>query len=144
MTALMLATPYAATPDIDGAVSSDLSDFFPILNRLRFLAQTCRAEARLDLGTACAMINACSQTSLDTVAKAMIQVVSEAVEGRVTFLAPGSRDMSFDEEWLVRALERASAGDTVSVEFLLRRRVTPRNHHAFRSIIRVVGGLLER
>ena len=142
MTALMLVTPYSTTPDSVGGVSSDLSAFLPILNRLRFLAQSCRANARVDLGTACASIHACPQTSLDTVAKAMIQVVSEAVEGRVTFLAPGSREMSFDEEWLLRALERASAGDTISVEFLLRRRVARRNHHAFRSIIRVVGGLL--
>lgn len=142
MTASMLATPYVDAPAEHAGASRDLAAFFPVLNRLRFLAQCCRAEARLDLGTACATIHACRETSLDAAATSMIRVVSEAVEGHVTFLAPGSRHMSFDEEWLMRTLERASARDSVSVEFLLRRRVAKRNHHAFRAIIRAVAALL--
>jgi len=72
----------------------------------------------------------------------MIRVVSEAVEGHVVFLAPGAPNMTFDEEWLMRVLDRAANRDALSVEFLLRRRVAPRHHHAFRSIIRAVASLL--
>ncbi|MEM1232823.1 MAG: hypothetical protein AAGH70_01725 [Pseudomonadota bacterium] len=142
MTASMIATPFLDAPAAHTGVSHDLAAFFPVLNRLRFLAQGCRAEARLDLGAACASIHACRETSLDAAATSMIRVVGEAVEGHVTFLAPGAQHMSFDEEWLMRTLERASARDTISVEFLLRRRVARRNHHAFRAIVRVVAALL--
>ena len=142
MTASMLATPYASVPLADKAVSDDLARFMPLLNRLRFLATTCRADARLDLASACSAIHVDRERSLDALATAMIRVVSEAIDGHVIFLAPGSPNMTFDEEWLTRLLDRAAQRDTVSVEFLLRRRVPKRNHHAFRSIVRAIGALL--
>ena len=141
VSAMMLATPFVEAPADHSGVSRDLALFFPLLNRLRFLAQKCRADARLDLTEACSAIHAERSTSLDRIAESMIRVISQAVEGHVVFLAPGSPHMTFDEEWLVRLLDRGTAKDTVSVEFLLRRRVAPRHHHAFRSIVRAVAAL---
>ncbi|MEM6729503.1 MAG: hypothetical protein AAF618_13455 [Pseudomonadota bacterium] len=142
MTAAMLATPYIDAPADHSGVSRDLAGLLPLLNRLRFLAQTCRAEAKLDLAEACSAIHADRGRSLDGLATSLIRVVSQAVEEPVFFLAPGARHMTFDEEWLMRVLDRAIARDGASVEFLLRRRVAARNHHAFRSIVRAVGHVL--
>ncbi|MCH2077276.1 MAG: hypothetical protein MK180_10385 [Rhodobacteraceae bacterium] len=144
MTAVTVALPAEVLADREPSVAGDLAELLPILNRLRFIAQTCRAQARLDLGTACAAIQASYEASLETAATLMVRVVNEALERRMTFLAPGSKSMSSDEEWLVRLIERALEHDTISVEFLLRRRVPRQNHHAFRSIIRVVAGLIDR
>ncbi|MEL6913116.1 MAG: hypothetical protein AAFP13_01315 [Pseudomonadota bacterium] len=142
MSAVLLAAPQGA-PDL-APVSKEpaFAALRPLLNRVRFLAQKCRAEARLDLAVACAAIHACPERSLDAVATSMVRVLAEAVDGHVSFRAPGAVDMSFDEEWLLRLVDRAIARDTVSVEFLLRRRVPRHNHHAFRSIIRAVSGIL--
>ncbi|MEM9436396.1 MAG: hypothetical protein AAGA15_05090 [Pseudomonadota bacterium] len=142
MNASMLATPFVETPSGHSGVSRDLADFFPLLNRLRFLAQGCRAQARLDLAAACSAIHADKDKSLDAIATSMIRVVSQAVEGHVIFLAPGAPHMTFDEEWLMRVLDRARERDFVSVEFLLRRRVARQHHHSFRAIIRAVASLL--
>ena len=142
MTAAMLATPFLEAPADRSGVSRDLAAFFPLLNRLRFLAQGCRAHAKLDLAEACAAIHADRDRSLDAIATSMIRVISQAVDGHVIFLSPGAPQMTFDEEWLMRLLDRATHKDTVSVEFLLRRRVTSQNHHAFRGIVRAVGELL--
>ncbi|MEM8592131.1 MAG: hypothetical protein AAGF13_06350 [Pseudomonadota bacterium] len=142
MTASMLATPYLDAPNERAGVSRDLADFFPVLNRLRFLAQTCRAEAKLDIAEACSAIHVDREKSLDVIATSMIRVVSQAVDGHVIFLAPGAPTMTFDEEWLMRVLDRAAERDFLSVEFLLRRRVAARHHHAFRSIVRAAGSLM--
>ncbi|MEM9853782.1 MAG: hypothetical protein AAF841_04935 [Pseudomonadota bacterium] len=144
MTAQTLATPFLEEPAENTGVSKDLAQFFPLLNRLRFLAQSCRADARLDLSEACLLIQTDHSRGLDAIATAMIRVVSQAVEGHVVFLCPGSPHMTFDEEWLMRLLDRASRQDTTSVEFLLRRRVCRRHHHAFRSIIRTLGRVLRK
>lgn len=122
--------------------SDTLTSFQPVLNRLRFLAQGCRISCRLDISEACAIVHADKHKSLDAVATAIIRVLSQAVNGHMTFLSPGSHQMSFDEKWLVRVLDRAAARDTISVEFLLRSRVCRHHHHAFRSLIRAVAPLL--
>jgi hypothetical protein len=41
----------------------------------------------------------------------------------VTFYAPGCEELSPDEAWLMRALERARAGDHASPDFLIASRV---------------------
>ena len=144
MTAVTLALPEREIPDRQPVVSPDLAEFLPILNRLRFIAQCCRAQARLDLGEACASIHASYEASLEAAATAMVRVVSEATERRMTFLAPGSAAISTDEAWLARLIERSIERDFASVEFLLRQRVPSSKHHAFRSIIRMVAGLIDR
>lgn len=142
MAAAMLATPFLDAPSAHSGMSSDLAKLLPLLNRLRFLAQTCRSEAKLDLAQACSAIHVDAAKSLDGLATSLIRVISQAVEEPVIFLAPGARHMTFDEEWLLRVLDRAIARDGASVEFLLRRRVAGRNHYAFRSIVRAVGQVL--
>ncbi|MEM1099935.1 MAG: hypothetical protein AAGH73_00195 [Pseudomonadota bacterium] len=142
MSAVLLAAPQSAPDHSPAPEETAFAALRPLLNRVRFLAQTCRAEARLDLAVACAAIHACPEKSLDAVATSMVRVLSEAVGSHVSFRAPGAADMSFDEEWLLRVVDRAIAKDTMSVEFLLRRRVPARNHHAFRSIVRAVSTIL--
>ncbi|MEO0484342.1 MAG: hypothetical protein AAF092_00370 [Pseudomonadota bacterium] len=121
---------------------TSLTPLLPVLNRLRFLAQTCRATARLDLQEACALIHADRCRERDALAAALIRVLSQVMDRRVVFLSPGAPEMTFDEQWLLRVLACAANRDTPSVEFLLRSRVAPRHHHAFRSIVRAVGALL--
>ncbi len=114
----------------------------PFLNRLRFHAQACRSSARLDLTEACALISHRKDTSLDGYARVLVQVCNQAVERPMRFFPVGQSEYSFDERWLIQLLSCAVSRDYASVQFLLRCRVAPAKHHAFKTVLMGIAGLL--
>lgn len=101
--------------------------YVPLLNRLRFLSAKCRSAARLDLFKACALLSDAPETAGEGFATALVRTLGQALEHPPVFYGPGRKDRSFDEDWLLRVIERTAAGDAESVSFLLRRRVA--RHH---------------
>ncbi len=96
-----------------------------LLAHLRLMALRCRASARADLGEACARLHAANETVATAHAEMLVRTLPQAL-GRVPrFHRPGVEEISFDEAWLLRAFEAVVAGDTDSLDFLLRSRVAP-------------------
>ena len=99
-------------------------------------------SARLDLFEARTAISPDHARSLDVMATSMIRFLPQALGRSVSLMAPGAKSLTFDEEWLLRLLERSVLKDGVSVEFLLRCQVARGKHHAFRTLVRAVAALL--
>ncbi|MEM7242569.1 MAG: hypothetical protein AAF429_10320 [Pseudomonadota bacterium] len=95
----------------------------PLLNRLRFISAQCRASARLDLFNACSFLAAQREDSLDINAEALVRVINQAIDSKFRFSTPGSNATTFDEDWLLRLIDRLQAEDYDSLNFLYMRRV---------------------
>ncbi len=116
----------------------EVSDFsHPLLNRLRLLARGCRTQARLDVEHACALLSS-SACGLEQSARALVRAAGQVVERPLCFRIPGCKELSFDEEWLLRLLDRAAANDGASVNFLIASRIERSKRYGFRSLIRMV------
>ncbi|WP_156788428.1 hypothetical protein [Roseobacter sp. CCS2] len=104
-----------------------------MLNALRIVALKCRVAARTDLFEACALISNSPSAARDAYAQALLRCVREAVETKPVFFQPGTKEISFDEAWLIRALMAAKQGDSDSLTFLIRSRVRAdhRRHISF-------------
>ncbi|MEL6646095.1 MAG: hypothetical protein AAFQ05_00090 [Pseudomonadota bacterium] len=109
--------------------------YLPLLNRLRFLSARCRSAARLDLFKACALLSDPPEKAGEGFATALVRTLGQALDHPPVFFAPGRKDRSFDEDWLLRVIERTASGDSESVAFLLRRRVANHHTHALAFLI---------
>ncbi|MEM7724484.1 MAG: hypothetical protein AAF376_19245 [Pseudomonadota bacterium] len=98
------------------------------LDWLRAIAARCRCTARTDLFRACAVLSEDRSAAAKAYAEALIRAMPS---GRMTFYQPGSRDLSFDERWLLALMDAAERGDEASLTFLMARRL-PR--HTRRSV----------
>ncbi|MCR8827507.1 hypothetical protein [Pseudosulfitobacter koreensis] len=86
---------------------------------LRIAACGCRASARIEVEQACAMIDASPDKALHTLLGAL-----PAAFGRPTrFYRLGESELSFDERWLLAAIDAARRADSDSLYFLIARRV---------------------
>lgn len=105
----------------------------PVLTHIRIVALQCRSAARSDLFEACAVLSGSKNLPADTVAMALVRGLPTALGKRPAFYGPGSVDMSFDEAWIMRALQSIDAGDLDSLTFLISARIVPehRRHIAF-------------
>lgn len=114
-----------------------------LLNKLRFLAMSCRCSARLDLFRACEMLGDDAQNAADSYALALMRTLPQALGTRPVIRAPDA-DPSFDELWLMRMIERATAGDNDSLTFLINSRVHTTHRHAFAPLIKGLSRNLPR
>lgn len=105
----------------------------PVLSHLRIAGLACRTDARSELFQACALLQLERTRQAAAFAAALVRGLPEALGQRPVFLAPGETEMSFDEAWLLRAIEAHWSGDRASFDFLIRSRVSPiaRRHVGF-------------
>ncbi|WP_341365598.1 hypothetical protein [Yoonia sp. BS5-3] len=138
MTPLPLLEPIApASPEVEDFDH----DWSNVLNALRMIALECRVAAQTDLFEACALLSNRQQVAQDAHARALLKCLREAISNKPVFYRPGSREVSFDEAWLMRALTAANAGDDDSFTFLLRSRV-PKQHQ--RLVAFLIRGISEQ
>lgn len=90
---------------------------------LRIAALECRAAARIDLD-ACAVLDPGADAA--DLAALLARALPRAMKVRPVIHAPGTRQRSFDEDWLLAVQGAVATGDAASERFLLRRRCTPR------------------
>ena len=95
----------------------------PLLSHLRWVALGCRAAARVDLFKACATLALDRDVARQAHAEVLMRSLPQALGRLPVFYRPGVADTSFDEDWLLRIVDRHRASDAGSVAFLLRSRV---------------------
>ncbi|SOH94827.1 hypothetical protein SAMN06273572_105253 [Monaibacterium marinum] len=100
---------------------------------LRITALQCRAGRRTELWQACRVLS--PHGPVEPFAQILVATLSEALGREPVFYAPRTLQRSFDESWLLRLLERRMAGDTASVEHLIRARVQAQSQRYFRMLI---------
>jgi hypothetical protein len=105
------------------------------VNFLRFASMTCRCMRKTDLFQACALLHADRSASRDAYASALMRCLEQALGKRARVLAPGAREMSFDEKWLLQLGLASARGDEASVAFLLKSRVKWEHRRLIRFLI---------
>lgn len=126
------------TPEVPPSVALK-----PVLNRLRFLAKGCRASARLDLFRACDFLDPDESVVARASATAVVRTLDQATGRVMVLFGPGTPDISHDEAWLLRLIERSKVGDHDSVKFLLNRQVKPERRQVFLHLIQTLANNLE-
>lgn len=111
------------------------AEAFALLNRIRFLAATCRASARLDLFDACSDPGAVADQGEEAQIVTLIRVMGQALGTRPVFRRPGEPDLGFDEAWLVATIGARMSDDASSFAFLLGRRVAGPYRRAFAILV---------
>lgn len=107
----------------NASVRDDDPRYRDTLNHLRLAAMACRAAARTDLFEACALLCLDGEDAKRTFVATFVKCLSEAVHAQVKWFQPGTRELSFDEAWVVRCLISIETADTASLRFLLGSRV---------------------
>jgi len=110
---------------------------YNILNELRLSAMKCRAAARTDIFEACALLTLDGEDGKRTFIATFVTCLPTAVQKQIKWFQPGTGEHSFDEAWVMRCINAIETGDSSSIEFLLRSRVTPHER-------RYIGFLLGR
>ncbi|MBB5515613.1 hypothetical protein FHS89_001625 [Rubricella aquisinus] len=113
----------------------------PVLERLRRVMRRSRAQRRLDLFTACTLLSSDRSVAFDAYAQALLRTLGREVGQPLVLFHPGTAERSFDEDWILRCLERIRAGDGASVMFLISRRVPKFSR---RQVMFLLNGLAER
>lgn len=111
------------------------------LSYLRERAMALRAAGPLDLYKACAVLTLKGGGSFRDYADALIRTLEQALGHPPKMLPPDAARTSFDEDWLLRLLERSRARDAASVAFMICSRVPPENRE---SVVFLVDGLADR
>jgi len=104
-------------------VSRHAADTLALLNHLRFVSMRCRAKPRAELFEACALLEVTRDRSLEAHADALTRCLSQAIGTQAKFLAPGTDETTFDEDWLLELAQACARSDEASVTFLLASRV---------------------
>ncbi|WP_187430783.1 hypothetical protein ROLI_020140 [Roseobacter fucihabitans] len=120
-----LSTPPLPLPDHGFQAPAVPDTQRDLLNRLRLVGMGCRVAAHTDLFEACALLSLDGEDAKRTYLGTFVKCLSDAVCKRIIWFSPGSREMSFDEAWIMRCLTSIQQKDTASLDFLLRSRVTP-------------------
>lgn len=94
------------------------------LDLLRDAARRSRALARFACHDGCAALCLERHIAPRTAAETLVRSLPEILGRRPVFHRVGESELSFDELWLARILDRLAAGDHDSVEFLLRSRLS--------------------
>lgn len=110
-----------------------------LLDEVREAAARCQAQPRIELFQACAMLSDDRNRSRMTFRDALLRTLAEGLDRRPVFYRPRSRDLSFDERWLMALIEAVERGDGDSLAFLTASRLKP---HARRQVAFLVGGLV--
>lgn len=135
----MLANSLPAPLDDDLRESFLARDPDGRLELLRAQAARCRAASHLDLYRACSLLTLDRDKAPVLFARALLRTLGQALGKRPVIHGPGSAEISFDESWLIRLIDRLECGDTDSFTFLLSRRI-PHEHR--RSVAFLLHGLI--
>ena len=92
-----------------------------LLAKMRFVACSCRAGARVDASCDCTAPDAGMKPCLGS----LVATAPQATGRHLTFYRPDEADISFDESWLLALVEAAARGDGDSLRFLTIRHVAP-------------------
>lgn len=134
-----LARPVAA-PDV---ARHGLPDAEQALNKLRLLALRCRATRRIDLFRACQMLSEDREEAGLAFAAALIRTLAQGLGRTPLFFRPGTREISFDERWLMSLISSVREGDAPSFEFLIRSRLKRHAHRPTAFLVRNLASRLE-
>ncbi|SMX44203.1 hypothetical protein [Actibacterium lipolyticum] len=135
---LELQTPLVETPRAPVPFDDEM---LQRLNKLRLLAMRCRAAAHLDMFTACALLSQNKDEAASAFAEAMLRTLQQGLGRPAVFYAPGTKEVSFDEAWLLRMMSCVRDGDQASFTFLIS---SVLDQSMRRSVAFLVRGLAER
>lgn len=93
------------------------------VNHLRFIAMECRVLPRTDLFQACALLHVSKANTARAHAEVLMRCLPEALGLHPKLHAPGVKELSFDEHWLLQLGNAAAGFDRPSVRFLIQSRV---------------------
>lgn len=110
-----------------------------VLDEVREAASRCEAQPRIELFHACAMLSDDRNRSRRAFRDALLRTLAEGLDRRPVFYRPRSRELSFDERWLMALIDAVERGDADSLAFLTASRLRP---HARRQVLFLVGGLV--
>ena len=110
-------------------------DALALLNLLRFTSMRCRAKPRTSLFEACALLHADRHAKKEAYAEALARCFSEALGQPARFLAPGTEETTFDENWLLQLALAEARWDNTSADFLLRSRVSHEHQRLVRFLV---------
>lgn len=123
----MIAVKHTAPAPLRCPSNTRLTEFqadtADLLDELRQVALKCRSAARTDLFEACAVLSHAPNVARSAYAEALMKSLAQALGASPVLHRPGVQEVSFDEAWLLRAVQAARRGDRGSFLFLLRSRV---------------------
>lgn len=105
------------------------------LNHLRFMAMQCRAKPQAELFKACALLQITSTANQAAHSEALVRCLSQALGQPAKLLAPGTAELTFDEQWLIQLGTACATGDDLSRAFLLRSRVGRENRRLINFLV---------
>lgn len=123
----------ARDPRIRPAPGPIAAEDRPVLELLRSFLDPCHLAGRVNVEQACALVAADPAAELERCGVALLHALDRYSPARFVFHRPGTRDVTFDEAWLVRLIRSAEAGDEASVRLLVHRKIAHggRRHVAF-------------
>ena len=105
-----------------------------LLERARACAMEVRAYPRLDILKACQLIS----LDIDLLSSEMLEIfirsLPEAFGRQVVIHNPGTKQLSWDEKWLLSMIKAVSRADYDSVHFLIRSAVKQKHRREFLTI----------
>lgn len=113
----------------------DVGDF-AFLNHLRLAALQCRCKPKTNLFQACALLHVDKVSTLEAHSEALMRCLREALGKPARVHAPGTKELSFDEAWLLQMGQAVLRNDQSSLRFLLRSRVGPEHQRLIGFLIR--------
>lgn len=122
MTLISQQTPNNLVKYSDVQVPSEYAGF---IDFLRVTYQLCRAKPKIDFVRACDVLEAREEAAISAYVETLVRVLPTAIQRGITFRAPGCNELSFDEAWLLRAIQSQISQDKNSLAFLLNSRVKP-------------------
>ena len=122
MTLLLQQTPNNLVKLSDNQVPSEYSG---LIDFLRVTYQLCRIKPKIDFIRACDVLKTREEAALSAYVETLVRGLPTAMQRGITFRAPGCDELSFDEAWLLRAIQSQITQDENSLAFLLNSRVKP-------------------
>jgi hypothetical protein len=90
---------------------------------VRVLMRQCRAKARMEVFSACALLHRNPSQQAQAYADALLRTLAQVVPSGFVVHAPQAIERSFDEDWLLALMGAIARDDTASTTFLLRARL---------------------
>ena len=114
------------------------------LDLLRDAARRSRALARFAYADSCAALCLEREVAPEVAAETLVRSLPEILGRRPVFRRVGEVELSFDELWLMRIMDRIAAGDQDSVGFLLRSRLSGESLRWIRFLLSKLSTQLDR
>ncbi|MEM7471478.1 MAG: hypothetical protein AAF340_09020 [Pseudomonadota bacterium] len=105
------------------------------LNALRITSLVCRTAPRSELTHDCAKLSTQKSVALEAQTEVLMRGLEQGLGRRPVIYRPGVEAVSFDEAWILRAIDMASRERWDSLEFLLRSRLSKTARRPMASLI---------